>query len=57
MLHNAEWRKKARHFLVNFGGRVIDVCFTIINFVAHIYSFEYINYNFSKVFNCIQSTA
>lgn len=52
-----KWRgEKASRFLVNFGGRFTDVCFTITNFIAYIYSFVYIKYNFSKVFNCIQST-
>lgn len=48
--------EKASHFLVNFGFRFTDVYFTITNFIAYTYSFEYIKCNFSKVFNCIQST-
>lgn len=29
--------KKAGHFLVNFGGRLTDVCFTITNFITYIF--------------------
>lgn len=50
-------RRKRVDFLVNFGGRCTDVCYIITNFITHyIYPFECIKYNFSKVFNCTQST-